>query len=333
MALVRDYTRGTLPLDRQEAGADITKALTTAAIERKTGVSRSTLHFYIRQGLIPEPQRTAGGRLLFSDDHVDLLRKIGELKREGRSLSEIKSALNDHVTRARDSDVNLAARESERMHTAIIEAAIEEFMAKGYKGTHVSAIIQRLGINPQLFYSHFPSKLQLLAECFRTFIERGGVSIEREMAAYTDPVERAARRLATDRRGDELGSMLAAAIRSEGRLDGDDYYAVEDALGTVMARFGEEIGKVRPAGSPPPPFPDELLAAGLLGAVSFQSMRTSWGRGLSDADFLRAQIFLHLAILAAVSGEVDIYGRLARYENVVQEVAARSPRPSSSAGN
>jgi DNA-binding transcriptional MerR regulator len=303
----------------------IAKALTTAAIEQKTGVSRSTLHFYIRQGLIPEPQKTAGGRLLFSEDHVDLLRRIGELKRAGRSLSEIKRSLKDDVRRARGNDVDLAAEESERMHTAILNAAVDEFMAKGYKQTHVSTLIQRLGINPQIFYSHFPSKLQLLAECFTRFIERTSASLEPDMMVYDDLPERMLRRVAADRRGHELGAMLAAAIRSEGSPDELDHYQLVDALGVIMSRVAGDIASVRPPGAPVPSVSDELLAYGLLGAHNYQNLRASWGDDVSVADFLRAHLFIFLAILAAVSGEIDIYGRLARYEGIIQEVTAHGP--------
>jgi DNA-binding transcriptional MerR regulator len=306
----------------------IAEALTTAAIERKTGVSRSTLYFYIRQGLIPEPQKTAGGRSLYSQDHVDLIHRIGELKREGLSLADIKRALDPHVAKARDSSVDLPALESERMHFAIIKTAIDEFMAKGYKQTHVSTIIQKLGINPQLFYSHFPSKLQLLSECFTTFIERTNDSLEPGMVVYEDIAERNVRRVAADRRGHELGSMLAAAIRSEGSPDDLDHYRLANSLGTITSRVAEEIGRARPADAPPPSVSDEMLAYGLLGALNYQSLRASWGDGVGTADFLRAHLFVHLAITAAVAGEIDIYGKLARYEELIQEVSAQPPKVS-----
>jgi DNA-binding transcriptional MerR regulator len=66
-----------------QRGNDIAAVLTTSALEKKTGVSRTTVYFYVRQGLLPEPQKTATGRSLYGEDHVTLLRKIGELKREG----------------------------------------------------------------------------------------------------------------------------------------------------------------------------------------------------------------------------------------------------------
>ena len=289
-------------------------------------MSRSTLYFYIRQGLIPEPQKTPGGRSLYTDGHVELIRRIGELKREGKSLSDIRLTIGDHVAKARDHGVDLAAQESDRIHTAIIDAAIDEFMEKGYKQTHVSTIIQKLGINPQIFYTHFPGKLDLLAECFKTFIERTSESLEPGMmSTYHDIPERAIRRLAADRRGHELGSMLAAAIRSEGNPQEIDHVRLSDALGTVMLRIGAEIGSVRPPDAPPPPVSDEMLAYGLLGAHNYQSMRSSWGEGFGTADFLRAHVFIYLAILAAVSGEVDIYGRVARYEPLIREVTSQPP--------
>lgn len=299
--------------------------MTTAAVEKKTGISRSTIYFYIRQGLLPEPQKTPGGRSLYSDDHVDLLRRIGELKRAGRSLAEIKRALNDEVARAQDNEVDLAAREYERMHSAIIEVATEEFATKGYRGTRVAAIIQRLSINPQLFYSHFPSKLHLLAECFKTLMAGSVEVIETDIAQYSDPAERELNRLASGFGRRDLGPMLSAAIRSEGRQDELEEYGVAETLGVIVGQVARELAELRPQGSPVPPVSDELVAYGLLGSHRYHKMRVSWGGGLTTADFLRAHLFHYLALTAAIRGEVDIYSRLAPYEELIQRLSARMP--------
>ncbi len=119
--------------------------------------------------------------------------------------------------------------------------------------------------------------------------------------------------------------MLAAAIRSEGRLDPVEHASIQDALDNITARFGAEIGAARASDGPACLVSNELLAYGLLGALSFQSMRVSWRRGLDNTDLLRAHLFIHLAILAAVKGEVDIDGRLAEYEDLIREVGADMP--------
>lgn len=303
----------------------MTKALTTAMLEHKTGVARSTIHFYIRQGLIPQPQKTQGGRLLYTQDHVDLLLAIGELKRGGHTLSQIKALLDERVAQVHEKSLGLPERESERVRAAIIEVGVEEFLHKGYRRTHVADIITRLGINPQTFYAHFPSKLHFLAECFKVFIQRSVELVEREMEEYPDLAERALRRIAVGFRSEDLGPTLSAAIRTEGRYDELEQFHLAETLGTIVSHIAEEITSCRSPGSGSPPVADELLAYGLLGAHRYQSMRVSWGRGLTTADFLRAHLFQYLAVLAAVRGEIDISGRLVEYESLIQEVSDSVP--------
>ena len=73
-------------------GPRIVKVMTIAALEQATGVARSTIHFYIREGLLPQPAKTAASRSLYSEDHVRLLGRIGELKsRAARSLRSRRS--------------------------------------------------------------------------------------------------------------------------------------------------------------------------------------------------------------------------------------------------
>jgi DNA-binding transcriptional MerR regulator len=51
-------------------------------LERRTGVGRETIRFYIRAGLLPEPQRRARNVAVYSDVHVQRLRTIRRLKEE-----------------------------------------------------------------------------------------------------------------------------------------------------------------------------------------------------------------------------------------------------------
>ncbi len=51
-------------------------------LERRTGVGRETIRFYIREGLLPEPQRRARNVAIYSDLHVQRLRTIRRLKEE-----------------------------------------------------------------------------------------------------------------------------------------------------------------------------------------------------------------------------------------------------------
>ena len=76
-------------------------------VERLTGVPRTTIHFYLRQGLLPRPQKTAASRSLYTEEHVRILDKIAELKQAGRSLVEIEKELQPRVDQANEVTVDL----------------------------------------------------------------------------------------------------------------------------------------------------------------------------------------------------------------------------------
>ena len=260
--------------ERKEAG--IAEVLTTAALEKKTGVSRTTIYFYIRQGLLPVPQSTATGRSLYSEGHVRLLRKIGELKRGGRSLSEIKLTLEKELVEAGENGVDLASEENARMRTAILGVATEEFVTKGYKGTHVLAIIQKLGINPHIFYRHFPSKLDLLVECFKSATPMPPAGVDAGEMADRDPVENVLRGLTGDWPWHQLSAVLSTAIRSEGLQDPAAQSRLAETWDAIIVNPVRDLESVRGPQSEPPPVLDELLAYSLIGAHRTASMRASW---------------------------------------------------------
>ena len=54
-------------------------------LEARTGVSREAIHFYFREGLLPEPERPKRNVALYSEEHVVRIRAIKQLQQE-RSL-------------------------------------------------------------------------------------------------------------------------------------------------------------------------------------------------------------------------------------------------------
>ncbi len=304
----------------------IAEALTISGVEKESGVPRATIHFYVREGLLPRPQKTAASRALYARDHVTLLRRIGELKQEGLSLKEIREALAEDLARAETSRVDLAGRQSDRMHRSILRVATEEFATNGYNGTHVGTIVRRLGITSQVFYSHFPSKLQLFVESFSTFLEWNLAFVEETVEKSEDPAERLMWRLIADARANEFGSQVLAQINSEPSANGTDKRTLaEQAWAGVVGTIVAEFERIRQPAGAAVPVDLELLAYSMLGAHHNASMRASWDEQYSRADVLRLHLWLWLAIMAALSGEIDVESRLSAYEDLIQEVAGRRP--------
>ncbi len=58
------------------------KRLKMKDLERMTGVGRETIRFYIREGLLPEPERPARNVAWYSPEFVDRIRTIKELQQK-----------------------------------------------------------------------------------------------------------------------------------------------------------------------------------------------------------------------------------------------------------
>jgi AcrR family transcriptional regulator/predicted DNA-binding transcriptional regulator AlpA len=307
-----------------EGAASIAEVLTISGLMRRTGMSRSAIHFYLREGLLPQPQKTAVNRSLYTEDHIGLLHKIAELKASGHTLTEIKAAVRDDVARAAGADVDLAGQQNERVRQAILRVATEEFMRNGYRQTRVATIIRKAGVTSQAFYSQFPSKSQLLVESFRTFMEWNLAFFEPKLADRADVGERVLWRLHADFLANQLGSEVLSLVQSEPAEGTDLALHVEQAWEPVVRRVTAEWESMRRPGSPPP-VSLELLAYSLIGALHNAALRTTWDDKYDRADLLGAHLWLYLALLAAMSGEVDIDSRLAQYKDLIREIAAREP--------
>jgi AcrR family transcriptional regulator len=241
-------------------------------------------------------------------------------------LADIKVELAVELAEASANNVDLAGRESERIRKAILRVATEEFATKGYKGTHVATIIRNLGITSQILYSHFPSKLQLFVESFRTFLTWNLAFVEPKVMESEDPGERLLWRLLADHRATQFGSQVMEQINYETSLDEAERHRLsEQAWEEVVTRMVSEFEGARQPGSPPPPISLELLFYSLLGAHHAASMRASWDKRFTRADTVRLHLWLWLAALAAMSGEVDIDARVASYDDLIELVAAREP--------
>jgi MerR family transcriptional regulator, heat shock protein HspR len=89
-----------------------TRALYVISVAAElAGVHPQTLRIYERKGLL-EPARTSGRSRRYSDQDIQLLRRIQELTNEGISLSGVQRilALEDELAGANDRVARLEAR-------------------------------------------------------------------------------------------------------------------------------------------------------------------------------------------------------------------------------
>ena len=301
------------------------KVLSIGELERASGVPRTTIHYYLRQGLLPRPQKTAASRSLYTEDHVKILEKIAELKRAGLSIGQIEAELESRVDEANQATVDLVSQEYERMHNRILAVATRDFSARGYKNTHVTSLMRQLGITATLFYSHFPSKRRLLAECVSVLMNWSLAYADEMTASIGDPAERLLWEVFSHSHVFQLGVAAFAVIRVEGTQDDVDLRrSIEEGLAGTVARIMKEFTAV-PAAGGGHAVRDELIALSLFGAYEETVFGAVSPGKYSREDLLRAHLWLFLAAQAARSGEVDIDSRLARYEALISQLSTQMP--------
>jgi DNA-binding transcriptional MerR regulator len=295
-------------------------------LERIAGVTRTTVHFYLRLGLLPRPQKTAASRSLYTAKHIEILKRIAELKEQGRSLTEIERELQPDGCQADDAAVDLAAIEYERMHNRILAVAAQDFAAQGYKNTHVTTIMRRLGITATVFYGHFSSKRRLLGECVTTLMDWSTRYVDSKQAGIEDPVERNLWNVFGHSRAFELGSAALAVIRLEGA--GEDaglHESIEKGLEATLDRIHFDLDKEQGKHPHPSQLPGDLIALNLFGAFQHVAFRSRFDKEYSRKDLLMAHLWLFLAAQAARNGEVDIDSRVARYTDLIDRLSSDRP--------
>lgn len=170
---------------------DARQSLTISALAKKAGVSRSSIHHYIKHGLLTKPVKAHATLSYYDETHLEQLRRIKELRaRDKLSLPDIKDRLHREDASIRQSHpfqgINpdstdksfLLSTESEpldmRQETreAIISTAMKLFSTKGYESTTIDAIIATLKMGKGTFYKYFSNKKELFLECVDGIVKR-----------------------------------------------------------------------------------------------------------------------------------------------------------------
>lgn len=143
-------------------------------LEQRSGVPKTTIHFYLRQGLLHPPKKTGRTMAYYDESHLKRLKDIQEIKGNTRMpiafLKERISALDHPGQGRRIEDVKqiknaaTTTKAKDRKRERIVKAAVEVFSQKGYHRTKVRDITDSIGISTGTFYIYFKNKSDLFVE-------------------------------------------------------------------------------------------------------------------------------------------------------------------------
>jgi AcrR family transcriptional regulator len=161
-------------------------------LEERSGVPRTTIHFYLRQGVLHTPHKTGRTMAYYDDSHVKRLKEISQLKKGARvpivflkERMESTSASPTSAVETYDVTKTVATtKEKEQKRQEIIKAAIRVFSKKGYHQTKIVDITSSLKISTGTFYLYYQNKRELFIEVidsvFRNIVGEAAVAIKGE---------------------------------------------------------------------------------------------------------------------------------------------------------
>lgn len=225
-----------------------TKNLKVADLAKLSGISKSTIYYYLNTGVLHPPKRTGLGRAVYDWSHLSALKRIGELKADRRlPLSTIKEMLSNGdfkpTTGDQESSLSLInaleeekrsskAQKSEKKRIEIMDAAIALFSKNGYEKTTLDALAESLNIAKSTVYLYFKNKEKLFMDCIArlTFVavpEEAWEEIRRE----ENELEKLKKRGLAFHRA--FPSYKGILTMTKGSLTGDNKEMAEKAKSTL----------------------------------------------------------------------------------------------------
>lgn len=166
-------------------------------LEKISGIPRTTIHFYLRRGLLHSPRKTGRTMAYYDDSHLVQLKKIQDLKKGARVpvaflKEQLQSAKESQspASNFTNEDNSIfgkpvpTTREKKKKYRMIIKKAIEIFSKNGYHKTKISDITNALNISTGTFYIYFSNKHELFIEViddvFQTIVGDAAVALKEE---------------------------------------------------------------------------------------------------------------------------------------------------------
>ncbi len=171
------------------------RPLRMSDLVRITGLPRSTIHYYLEEGLLSPPQRTGKTMAYYGGTHVEELRRIRSLKEEGYPIRLImRTITNPQDEKAAVAGKGTATGEIEAGPSGrkeqLIDAAVQIFARVGYHQAKVIDIARAVGVGNSTFYIYFPSKKALFMECLDRVFQAMFLDVAEELKTVEDPLRR-----------------------------------------------------------------------------------------------------------------------------------------------
>lgn len=159
-----------------ESNMNVEKNMPMRELEKLTGFPRATINFYIKEGLLPSPEKSAKNMAYYDDEFVQRLNLIQKLKNADIPLNHIKRILNNQVGINTDLilDALLTINRLLPFSTNEQPVTLEQIKELGFEDEKIQEIIKLSIIQPiDQDGMLFPSYCLTICKLLKYFLDLG----------------------------------------------------------------------------------------------------------------------------------------------------------------
>ncbi len=260
----------------------------------RSGVPRTTIHFYLRHGLLKPPYKTGKTMAYYDESHLQRLRTIERLKKGSRMpialLKEQLDAIESETkTAPPEYDVTktvATTKEKKLKRQEITKQAIAVFSQKGYHQTKIIDITRSLQISTGTFYLYFNNKrdlfMEVIDDVFRNIVGQAAIHLKNEKDFIKRCKIRGRIFFENFARYSEILNQLRAELASEEQWPEKKIKKIYHGLTRPVIREFETAikdGIIKNVDA-------ELLAYGLTGMLEIMTLRSSIDKKYNNEDII-----------------------------------------------
>lgn len=262
-------------------------------LSQKSGVTKSTIHYYLREGILHRPTKTGRTMAYYDGSHLQKLATIKRLKKDHRMpiafLKEELARLGEGgLPQPGPSDAKEKEASPKDIRRArIVKVALDIFSKRGYHRTKVNDITTKMGISTGTFYLYFENKRELFIEVVEDVVHHIVGDAARSIKGVDDLGHKLVIRGQVFHENYTRYMDILNQLRAE--ISSDEDWPREkvnrmykDLTDPLIQELREGIGKVEIR-----PHDPELLAYALTGMIEMMSFRISIDDKYTIDDVLR----------------------------------------------
>lgn len=160
---------------------------------QKSGISRSMIHFYLKEKILHAPIKTSKTMAYYDESHLKRLQTVKRLKMNMKMPTDfLKKQLatldksGSATTKNDQIKANDPALQNPKMMRIqqITQSGVKVFSQKGYHRTRVQDVTEDLGISTGTFYLYFKNKqdlfMSVVKDVVNTFVGESAIAIKQE---------------------------------------------------------------------------------------------------------------------------------------------------------